>query len=296
MGRNLTGGSYSAASVPQWPIGKDPYAWTSSLANYGQSSCVLPSLLNDGSYLNVGSGQVTLYNSQNTAIWTKAPTDVNASANAMMPVAWVDATDGAIYLIATGTGMAYPFKITLSTGILTALGTGFSTANTQITSFSYLSRASQGAGDFTLFGAGGVSSPSGSPVSLNFSSANGAITKAISNVKNSLSSLGTVGTNPAAISYRSQDGTIIAGLGLYYMNQGVSPILLILHRNGKSAIFAPQGSSSYNGCAVPTGSALTVVGSSVLCTGGLVQQGQIPMMSRADFDAFLAAACTYMGI
>lgn len=278
------------ASAPQWPAAKDPFVWTSAAA----AGVTLPSTLNDGSYLSVVGTGITLNNSSNTAVWTKAPTIVNASAASFMTCVWIDSTDGALYGIALSSALttAYPFKLVLSTGAITAIGSGFAITTTFV-SFNYLSRAAQGAGDFTLYGAAGGT---GAPLMLQFSSSTGTVTVAVTKVLSASSSIGSMLMNTPAIGYRSADGTILATPVIYYSNQSSTPIGLALFRNGKLALFSPQMFASYNGQCQTSGSVFTVIGTSVYLTAGIVQQGQIPVMLRSDFDAFLAAACTFMGI
>jgi len=278
------------ASVPQWPAAKDPFTWTSAAA----SGETLPSTLNDGSSLAVSSSGITLNNSANTAVWTKAPTAVNASASTFMSCVYIDTVDGALYGVALNAtpNMAYPFKLVLSTGVITAIGAGFAVAAT-FCAYNYLTRAAQGSGDFTLYGAGGGTA---APKYTQYSSSTGAVTVAVTNVLSGSSSIGSLMMNNPAIGYRSADGTILATPVLYYTNQGSTPIGLALFRNGKVALFSPQMFASYNGQCQTSGSVFTVIGTSVFLSNGLVQQGQIPVMLRSDFDTFLAAACTYMGI
>lgn len=306
MGRSLVG---AVLSTPQWPAAKDPYTWASAAASIlssGQNlSPTLPSTLNDGSYivLNASAFTITLFNAAGTAIWTKTAANFNASAVNISQAVWIDTVDGALYGVAGNSGgtIAYPFKIAISTGVVTPLGAGFSVPTNFLNlgsqpTYGYLSRAAQGSGDFTLFGSGGGSVP---PRQLSFSSSTGAITFAIANTVSGSTPIGTSLSSAPLISYRSLDGTILMGFTLPYSgNMGASPIGLALYRNGKAALFSPQNFAGYTSSSGSNSvnSSVAVVGNSVMIITGNIVQGQFPIMLRSDFDAFLAAACTYIGI
>jgi len=294
-------------SIPQWPVGKDPYNWTSAAMFLGGSgannSPTLPSTLNDGSYLvlNSGTTTITLNNSSGTAIWTKAVTSLAASATGLINSVWIDTVDGALYGIAVNSGSttAYPFKIVLSTGVATQIGAGLTIPSNFLSagsiSIGYLTRSAQGSGDFTLFGGNAGNAPR----QISFSSSTGNQTVAIANVLSGSSALGNMFMTIPSIGYRTLDTTILMALVMPNIGStNVSPIGIAVYRNGKAAVFSPQQFSAYTTAAgsMNTYVLMTVVGNSVLATSGTIPQGQIPMMLRSDFDTFLANVCTYMGI
>lgn len=295
MGRSLIG---AVLSAPQWPAAKDPYTWNSAAGSAKSSRPILPSTLNDGSYIVPTSASITLYNASGTAVWTKAPAEVNASATSFLVCVWIDTVDGALYGLGNNNSNTqfYPFKIAISTGTLTEIGaSGFAIPAAFIGSQNpHLTRAAQGSGDFTLFGGGSPASQP--PQQISFSSSTGAVTLALANVMSGTTAIGNQSASPFSVSYRSLDGTILLSFQFYYQNQSTSQIVLALVRGGKVGFFAPQMQMSCNGNSNQTANLMTVVGNSVLLTNGLIQQFQIPMMLRSDFDTFLAAACTYMGI
>jgi hypothetical protein len=196
----------------------------------------------------------------------------------------------------------YPTKIIIATGVVSSLGAGItpgavSFANLGGTAVAYLLRAAQGSGDFTLFGFG--ASTTASPRQIGFNSATGAVTVAEAAVLSGTTPVGALTTTPK-IGYKSLDGTILlVGPVVASGTTNMMPLMFPLYRNGKFSIFefnampvAAAASSALNQAT----SQFTVVGGSVILTNGAINQGIFPVMSRTDFDTFLATACTFMGI
>lgn len=291
------------ASIPQLPAAKDPYTWSSAayVSNSG-NSVTLPSTLNDGSYFLIATNLISLFNAAGTLVWSKAPTVLNASATNILLTAWIDTVDGAIYLIAGSASVMYPTKIIISTGVVSSLGAGItpgaaSFANLGGTSVAYLLRAAQGSGDFTIFGWGAA--PTASPRQIGFNSVTGVVTSAEAAVLSGSVAVGAITTTPK-IGYKSLDGTILlVGPISQSGTNVVSGCIFPLYRNGKFALFEfnamPIAGASTSGT-TQTSSQFTAIGNYVMLTNGQIFQGIFPMMLRSDFDTFLAAACTYMGI
>lgn len=288
---------FVGASVFGLPAGNDPYTWGSA----GNLSAALPSTLNDGSYFGITSSAITLYNAAGTAVWTKAPSAINASGNAFLLCAWVDTVDSPanIYVLAVNSGVttAYPAKIAISTGTVTTIGTGF-TCPTSATTFPALFRNALGSGDFTLY----YSPASGtSPRGLNFSSTTGAITVADGPISSNGTPLQNTSTNNS-IGYRTADGTILCQF--LTAQSGVWQIALT--RNGKTACFEVGGGVT---TALSTTLGTANDGLISLCVAGLVVVQvsistvantsfirQFPVTLRTTFDAWLGTCASYMGI
>lgn len=279
------------------PAGNDPYTWGSA----GNLYAALPSTLNDGSYIVLTTSAVTLYNAAGTAVWTKAASAINASANAVVLAAWIDTTDSPanIYVIGVNSGVttAYPAKIAISTGTLTAIGTGFA-CPTSATQFPALYRNAQGSGDFTFYYSPASGNP---PRALNFSSSTGAITVADAAVSSNGTPLMNTSTNNS-IGYRTADGTILA----QFITATSGVFQISLTRNGKSAAFEVGGGVITE---LNVTSGTTNDGQIAMCVAGTVVvqianstasntnfYRMFPVTLRTTFDSYLATAATFMGI
>lgn len=256
------------------------------------TNVVFPMPANDGTSFVFNNGEnCQILSVTNTVVHSYSPSSVNASANSFAGF-WLDTVNGYIWLLATASGSAghgYLGYINISTGIMTAVGSGFTgpvgTLPSGFDTLLQVERASIGSGDLTFWNG---------TYNFSVSTTTGAITVAESQLL--LNSIG-LASSINELWYATLDKTLFAQIGLAAssINQGQ----MIVFRNGRqlSLVFDTSATGGFNASngvlrSLPWGNNQVWVTS--LFNGSLPFGAQ--MFNRASFDAWLQNIATSAGM
>jgi hypothetical protein len=277
-----SGGSNIATPFPQ--------SVASVYCNYPLASAEwsAPLPANDGSSLVVptGSPSVAVYSKANVLLYTCLPTSINAAANAIGGI-FLDTINGVVWVVAlTGTaGVGYLGTFNYTTGVVTAIGSGFTGPTNTIPTESSavnlvnvrMERSSIGSGNLTMWNG---------TWNFSISTTTGAIVVAENQLK--LNSIGLAAGG--SWNYSTLDKTLFAKIA---GEASTNICSMTIFRNGR------QVSLSFDASGVG-GFENNTVSSPIMQWGAnqvwLTGQQGIAMYVSASFDQWLQNIATALGM